>query len=125
MALYDPGTTPTSSRRRTMMRVGFLKVRPDQVERLRAWMHELTQRRDEVLETFRAESTQHECAYLLQGASGPILVYAQQVDDPKQARQAFAASQLPIDLQHKQVMAEVHEGLAEVELLFDISAEGE
>ena len=98
---------------------------PDQVERLRGWMHELTQRRNEVLETFRAESTRHECADLLQDASGPTLVYAQQVDDPEQARQAFAASQLPIDLQHKQVMAEVHEGQAEVELLFDIRAEGE
>ena len=108
-----------------MIRVGFFKVRPDHEERLRAWMHELTQRRDEVLETFRAESTQHECTCLLQGASGPILVYAQQVDDPEQARQAFASSQLPIDLQHKRVMAEVHEGPAEVELLFDIRAEGE
>jgi hypothetical protein len=53
-----------------MMRVGFFEVRADQVEHLRAWMHELTQRRDEVLETFRAEGTRHECAYLLQGA-GP------------------------------------------------------
>lgn len=76
-----------------MIRVGFFKVRPDPEERLRAWMHELTQRRDEVLETFRAESTQHECTYLLQGASGPTLVYAQQVDDPEQARQAFASSE--------------------------------
>jgi hypothetical protein len=87
-------------------------------------MHELTQRRDEVVETFRAESTQHESAYLLQGASGPVLVYVQQVDDPARAREAFATSQLPIDLQHKQVMAEVHEGPADVELLFDISAGG-
>jgi Family of unknown function (DUF6176) len=106
-----------------MLRVGFLKVRPDQVDRLRAWTQELTQRRDEVLETFRAESTRHECAYLLQGASGLILVYVQQVDDPERARRAFAASQLPIDLEHKQVMAEVREGPAEAELLFDISAE--
>ena len=36
-----------------MMQVGFFKVRPDQVERLRGWMHELTQRRHEVLETFK------------------------------------------------------------------------
>jgi Family of unknown function (DUF6176) len=109
---------------RTMMRVGFFNVRPDQVGRLRDWMHELTQRRDEVLETFGGEGTQHECAYLLQGASGPILVYAVQVDDPEQASRAFAASQLPIDLQHRQVMAEVREGPAEVELLFDIRADG-
>jgi hypothetical protein len=87
-------------------------------------MHELTQRRDEVVETFRAEGTRHESAYLLQGASGPVLVYVQQVDDPEQARRAFAASQLPIDLQHKQVMAEVREGRANVELLFDLSAGG-
>ncbi len=85
----------------------------------------LTQRRDEVVETFRAESTQHECAYLLQGASGPVLVYVQQVDDPEQARRAFATSQLPIDQDHKQVMAEVREGPAEMELLFDISAGGD
>jgi len=39
-------------------------------------------------------------------------------------RRAFAASQLPIDLEHKQVMAEVREGPAEMELLFDISAGG-
>jgi hypothetical protein len=108
-----------------LIRVGFFKIRPDQVERLRAWTHELTQRRDEVLETFRAETTQQECAYLLPGASGPILVYAQQVDDPDQAHRAFAASELPIDLQHKQVMAEIREGSAEVEVLFDIRVERE
>jgi hypothetical protein len=107
-----------------VLRVGFFNVRPDKVERLRAWMHELTQRRDEVVETFRAEGTQHEGAYLLKGASGPVLVYVQQVDDPERARRAFTASQFPIDLQHKQVMAEVRESPAEVELLFDISAGG-
>ncbi|HEX8858812.1 MAG TPA: DUF6176 family protein [Actinomycetes bacterium] len=106
-----------------MMRIGFFKVHPDRVERLRAWTQELTDRRAEVLETFRAESTTHECAYLLQGASGPILVYVQEVDDLDQARRAFAASEFPIDLQHKQTMTEVREGPAEVELLFDISAE--
>jgi hypothetical protein len=108
-----------------LIRVGFFEIRPDQVERLRAWTHELTRRRDEVLETFRAETTQQECPYLLPGASGPILVYAQQVDDPDQAHRAFAASELPIDLQHKQVMAEVREGSAEVEVLFDIRVERE
>jgi len=56
-----------------MIRVGFFKVRPDHEERLRAWMHELTQRRDEVLETFRAESTQHECTYPRRERSHPRL----------------------------------------------------
>ncbi len=80
-----------------MLRVGFFKIRPDKVDRLRDWMHELTQRRDEVVETFRAESTQQESAYLLQGASGPVLVYVQQVDDPERAPsiRGFSASDRP------------------------------
>jgi len=45
-----------------MLQVVFRRVRPEKVGVLREWMAELNDRRDEVLETFKAETTRHEKA---------------------------------------------------------------
>lgn len=102
-----------------MLHVGIYRVRDDQVERLREWMHELGRRRDEVLETFAAETTRHEVAYLLRGKDGPILIYVGEMEDLEQGRKAFQVSKLPIDIEHKRVLADVLAGKADAELLFE------
>jgi hypothetical protein len=99
--------------------VVFSKVKPDQLDRLRSWMHELTRRRDEVLETFEQETVRHEVAYLLEGSDGPTLVYAIEAEDAEYAARAFRASTLPIDLEHKRVMAAVLDGPVDAELLYE------
>jgi hypothetical protein len=63
-------------------------------------------RRDEVRESFRQETVRHEIAYILADAEGPILVYAVEVEDYEKGHRAFQESRLPIDIEHKRIMAD-------------------
>lgn len=105
-----------------MVTVVFRRVKPDKVDRLRRWLRELEQRRDEVVETFRQETVRHEVAYLLEGRDGPVLVYAMEAEDFEHASAAYRGSTLPIDRQHRAVMAEVLEDAPAVEKLYECSA---
>jgi Family of unknown function (DUF6176) len=103
-----------------MLHVTFRQVRPDRVDRVRAWFSELMQRQEEVRATFRNEAVRHEQAWLLETSSGPLLVYAVEVEDPERAQRAFQASEMAIDHQHRQVMDEATLGTTEVEKLYDL-----
>jgi len=103
-----------------VLRVVIASVKADKVDRLRSWMAELAERRDEVFETYARETVSHEIAVLVQGAEGPLLVYAMEVDDPETATEAFQTSKLPIDVEHRTVMDDVLAGAADVELLLDL-----
>jgi hypothetical protein len=103
-----------------MILVSISRVRPAKVDLLRSWMEELNRRADEVRETFRQEGTMHETAYLLECGSDTLLVHVMEAEDPERARRAFERSSLPIDLQHRRVMQEVHGGTVEAEKLLDV-----
>lgn len=103
-----------------MIRVAFRKIAPGKVQELRAWMAEAQRREDEVRETFRQETVRHEQAYLIDNAGNHILVYVMELEDPEAAQQAFQASALKIDHEHRAVMAEVVEENVEPELLYDV-----
>jgi hypothetical protein len=105
-----------------MIRVVFARVRDDKVERLRAWLRELEERSDEVRDTFAAEGVHQEQGYVLSVDGAPVLAYVMDVEDPERAREVFAASTLPIDVEHRRVMAEVLAGNVEAELLYDVRA---
>jgi hypothetical protein len=105
-----------------MLWAAFYRVKPDKVDRLREWMGEIARRRDEVLASYAQEGTRHEAAYLLRDERGPLLVYLAEVENIEQARAAFGASQLPIDLEHRVVMRDVVAGREEAELLFECTA---
>jgi hypothetical protein len=107
-----------------MLEVVFRRVRKDEVDRLRRWMAELGRRAEEVRETFRQETVRHEVAYLLQAADGPVLVYAIEAEDPALGHRVAASSDLPIDVEHRTVMASVLAGPAEVEKLYECRLEG-
>lgn len=96
-------------------------VEPDKVERLRAWMVELQQRKQEVRETFQQEGVRHERAYLLETKGQTILVYAMELEDLAAAHAAFQTSELSIDKEHRDVMNEVLTANLEPELLYDVS----
>jgi len=103
-----------------MLQVRLARVHDDQVERLRAWLLGLNQRQDEVRETFRNEAVRHEQAYLLRTSDGFVLVYAAEMEDAEAAHRAHAASTLPIDLQHREVMQAAQAGPADAELLYEL-----
>ena len=106
-----------------MTRVGFSRAHPEAVERLRAWMHELTKRRERSLRRSAPKPPSgsvptYSKARVARSSSMPGKSHGSE-----RARLA-AGSGLPIDLEHKQVMARVREGPTEVEPLFDIERRG-
>jgi len=106
-----------------LIRVRFVKVRPEKVEQLRGWFSELGRRRPEVLATFEQESTRAERVHLLSTTTGPVLVYVMDVADAEKAKAAFRSSTLPIDVEHKAAIQACCIGPAEAELLFECSVE--
>lgn len=108
-----------------MIRLSFTRVKPDQEARLRAWLAELNTRQAEVRQTFAQEGTRQEQAYILPTADGPVLVYAMEADDIERARRAYGESTLPIDEQHRAVLAETLGHGLHVEPLFDCRLDGD
>jgi hypothetical protein len=104
-----------------MLEVSFRRIRPDRVAALRAWMAELMQRQDEVRGTFAQEGVRQEVAYLLPTPEGPVLVYVMEAADVARAREVYAASQLPLDLEHRQRMRAVQAGTYPAERLYEVS----
>lgn len=74
------------------------------------------------LRPFAIRGTRHERVFLLDGATGPVLAYFMEVEEPKTARRAYASSELLIYREHRRVMDEVLEGPVEVEELLDLCA---
>jgi hypothetical protein len=105
-----------------MLAVSFRRVRPDQVDTLRAWMAEVNRRADEVRQTFVQETVEREMAFLLDGRDGPIVVYVIEARDLDTMQRTVRENPFPIDLEHRDVMMRVIEGPASVETLMDIAA---
>jgi hypothetical protein len=104
-----------------MLAVSFRRVRPDQVDRLRAWMREVNRRADEARETFAQETVEREMVFLIDGRDGPILVYVIEARDLEQMRRAVQERPFPIDIEHREVTSTVIEGPADVETLLDLA----
>jgi hypothetical protein len=105
-----------------MLRIAFAHIRPEKEERLRAWLKELDQRRSEVLETFRQETTRHEQVFIIRGEKGPLLVYAMEAEDHSAVKAAFESSELKIDVQHRDILRECISGPLLVTPDFDCAA---
>jgi hypothetical protein len=101
-----------------VIRINLYRVRPEELDRLRAWMEELNRRQDEVRQTFEREGVRHETACLYHDAEGPVLAYAVECEDWGRAMEAFEASPLPIDHEHAEVMQEVVESRIDARVLY-------
>ena len=91
-----------------MLIVNFARIHPEKEARLRASLSQ--------------EHTRQEQMYILPGAEGPLLVVVMEAEDVKRAYSAYAASQLPIDVAHRAVLAEVLLEPLELEPLYDCAA---
>ena len=100
-----------------MLRLRFFEVRD--VDRLRAWMRELHERRDEVLETFAQETVRHEAVFLLDTSDGPVCAYAIEAEDLERAYRVVRENPFPIDIEHQAVMRDVLGDEIDVEQLLD------
>ncbi len=104
-----------------MLSVTFSRVRAGEEERLRAWGHELMERAGEVRETFRQEGVRHELSFLIRTGEGWIFVRAGEMEDRDRAMQAYNASGLRIDAEHRQVMDSALEGPFPAEQIYECS----
>ncbi len=105
-----------------MLTVSFARIRAGQEGRLRDWLAELAGRQDEARQSLAQEGTRHEQLYVLPGAEGSVLVYVMEAEDVQRAYSAYGASQLPIDLEHRAVLAEVLEAPLVIAPLYECSA---
>lgn len=69
------------------------------------------------------EGARHEQAHLVHTRDGPLLIYVVEVEDVAAALSAYAASSLPIDVRHREVMGSVVAEVLPTELLLDVTAE--
>jgi uncharacterized protein DUF6176 len=106
-----------------VIKLAMRKVKPGEESHLREWMAQLNSRRSEVLAAFQQEGVRHELAYLLDGADGPVLIYAMEAADHEQAAAAYAQSSLPIDLEHRRIMKQVLGDRVPSELLYECQSE--
>ena len=106
-----------------MIKVVIRKVKPDQENRLRQWMGELMRRSPEVRETFAQEGVRHEQAFLLKTSEGSVLIYTMEAADHERAAAAYRNSTLPIDQEHRRIMAQVLGELANAELLYECAVD--
>jgi hypothetical protein len=96
------------------------RVKPGKSARLRSWYTELEERREEALETQRAEGVRQEHAFILPGADFDLLAVFLEVDDMDKANAAFYSSPFPIDAEHRAVMDECTEEGAEGRVYADL-----
>jgi Family of unknown function (DUF6176) len=98
------------------------RIKPGKTERLRQWYEEVERRREESLETQRAEGVSQEHAFILPGPDFDLLAVMIEVKDRNAADASFFNSPFPIDAQHLAVMDECTEGGAhgrvEADLVF-------
>jgi Family of unknown function (DUF6176) len=104
-----------------MLSVVFYQVKAEQVDRLRSWLREAEQRTEELVEGFVQETVRHEVAYLIEGKNGPVLIYAIEEEDHQQGDEAYKHSTIPLDVEHKKVMAEALGESVSVEKLYEFS----
>ncbi len=101
------------------------RVQEDKVDRLREWMAEVRDRRDEAETTLRDEGMQTESAFLERTEDGPHLVYYMEAEDIDRVWDQYENSDHDIDREHKQIVAEVlvdgHD-VGEHELLYHLTS---
>ncbi len=105
-----------------MLTVSFARIKPEKELRLRAWLAELGARRDEVRKSLAQEGTRQEQMYILPAPGGSVLVYVMEADDVRRAYAAYGQSSLPIDEEHRAVLAEVLAEQLHLDPLYDCSS---
>jgi pyridoxine/pyridoxamine 5'-phosphate oxidase len=104
-----------------MIQLVVRKVKLEHVDLFRNWMGELNgPRRDEALATLADEGCTHERVLLIEGADGPVVVYAMEVESVEQASNAAENSIHPIDVEHRAVLDVAIGERVEYELLLDL-----
>ncbi len=85
------------------------KIKPGKTARLKEWMAEIQERKDEAIETLQSEGMYHESAFVEQTDEGDFLVYHMKAEDIHEVYESFRNSTHEIDREHEHVMRETLE----------------
>jgi hypothetical protein len=96
-----------------------VRLKPDSLDRVRAWAAELNRRSDEVLATLLDEQVVVESVFLDQTSEGDFLIYYLKARNLEEAAQAAQQSQHEIDAYHQQFKQDAWESGKPLELLID------
>ena len=80
----------------------LIQLKPDVLENVEAWKVELNARKDEAIETLRAEGVHVESWFYLELEGNDYLIAYMRADDIAKAQQIAKTSNFPIDQMHKQ-----------------------
>lgn len=80
----------------------LIRLKPDTLDHVEAWKKELNERKDEAIETLRAEGVHVESWFHLELEGQDYLLVYMRADDIAQAQQIGRNSHFPIDQVHKQ-----------------------
>jgi hypothetical protein len=105
-----------------MLQLVAARIREEQAEELRAWLRSLAARRQELRESYERHGTRHELFLLARIRGLPILIVIAEVEDGERAARSFLRSELPIDLEFKELFQQISPEAGEIELLYDSSS---
>lgn len=100
-----------------------IRLKPDSLPTVREWAARMNSEMPEVRKLLASEGIVLESVFLEDGPEGASLIYYLRAPDLKKAREVSRASQHPLDLYHQKIMKAVAAGGAQLECLFDASAE--
>jgi hypothetical protein len=97
-----------------------IRLKPDSVERVRAWAKTINGRKDEALATLRDEGVILETVFLDQNTEGDFLIYLMKAESFERAKEAAQRSVHAIDEYHQKFKKECWESGEKLEMLIDL-----
>ena len=97
-----------------------IKLKPDSLEKVRAWAQTINERKDESLATLRDESVILEAVFLNQNSEGDLLIYLMKAENFEQAKKVVENSAHAIDEYHQNFKKECWESGEKLEMLIDL-----
>jgi Tfp pilus assembly protein PilO len=104
-----------------LLNATFAHVAENDIPRLRSWLASLSGRRDELRKSYQRQGTRHELFFLIRTQLGGLLVLISEIEDIERATSSFLLSNLPLDVEFKNLIQEISRLAPGVELLYDSS----
>ncbi|MEO0841027.1 MAG: DUF6176 family protein [Cyanobacteria bacterium J06643_5] len=99
-----------------------IKIKPGMLNRVRQWVDEVCQRREEYIEAIAAERSYVEAIFLDSNYQGDFLIFYHKAADIDKALEYFWNSSKPIDVHKREYIKDAWESYERIELLLEVEA---
>lgn len=97
-----------------------VKLREGTTERVTTFLRSLNDRPEEVRASLESEGIERECLFLDRTDEGDFLIFLTRAENLETAATAFQASDHPLDIETRELIAETWEEVRPLELLADL-----